>query len=125
MHSIDYFRKLNDLTKNYKKQAKKDLSKKIIVNKSNSSSIGIGLNLSLTNSPHENSNDSLNKSLVKQYAKLTLKSILHKNEKKSTRTTNVRNENRMQSYFKNFSYVNKLVADIFDESFDQIRMKYR
>jgi hypothetical protein len=128
LHSMDYRRKLNDLAKQFKKQNKNKLeTKRIIVNKSNSSSIGIGLNLNSANSSHKSSNESLNKkTTVNQYAKLTLKSILQKTDsKKKIEKKNLRNENKFENYLKNCNYVNKLVSDIFDESFDQIRSEYK
>ena len=128
LHSMDYVRKLNDLAKQFKKHNKNKLeTKRIVVNKSNSSSIGIGLNINSANSSHKSSNDSLNrKTTVNQYAKLTLKSILQKpDSKKKIEKTNFRNENRFENYLKNCNYVNKLVSDIFEESFDQIRSKYK
>ena len=95
LHSMDYVRKLNDLAKQFKKHNKNKLeTKRLVVNKSNSSSIGIGLNINSANSSHKSSNESLNrKTTVNQYAKLTLKSILQKpDSKKKIEKTNFRNE---------------------------------
>ena len=127
LHSMDYVRKLNDLSKQYKKQNKNKLdTKRIVVNKSNSSSIGVGLNISSANASNRSSNESLNrKTSVNQYAKLTMKSILQKTDgKKKTEKKNL-SEDRIQNCLKNSNYVNKLVSDIFDESLDEIKSKYR